>query len=62
MAGAIIRYFDNPGSARDHGRAARQTALQRFSLERMVGDYLSLYDSLLAQGHAPRAHVRASGL
>ena len=31
-------------------------------LERMVGDYLSLYDSLLVRGPAPRAQVRASGL
>ena len=47
MATAILGYFDDPTIGRRHGRAARQVAVQRFSLERMVKDYLSLYDSLL---------------
>ncbi len=47
MATAILGYFDDPTTGRRHGRAARQVAVRRFSLERMVKDYLSLYDSLL---------------
>jgi sugar transferase (PEP-CTERM/EpsH1 system associated) len=47
MASAILGYFDDATIGRRHGRAARQVAVQRFSLERMVKDYLSLYDSLL---------------
>jgi len=47
MATAILGYFDDPTIGRRHGRAARQVAVQRFSLERMVKEYLSLYDSLL---------------
>jgi sugar transferase (PEP-CTERM/EpsH1 system associated) len=62
MTRAVLGYFDDRDAARDHGRAGRKNVVQRFSLERMVGDYLSLYDSLLVQGPAPRAQVRASGL
>jgi len=47
MATAILGYLDDPTLARRHGRAARQVALQRFSLERMVKDYQSLYNGLL---------------
>ena len=62
MTRAVLSYFEDRDGARDHGRTGRQNVVQRFSLERMVGDYLSLYDSLLVQGPAPRAQVRASGL
>jgi len=47
MASAILGYFNDPATARRHGRAARQVAVKRFSLERMVKDYLSLYDGIL---------------
>jgi len=47
MATAILAYFDDPATARRHARAARQAAVDRFSLERMVKDYLSLYSGLL---------------
>ena len=49
MAAAILAYFDDPAMGRRHGRAARQVAVKRFSLERMVEDYVSLYDGLLRQ-------------
>jgi sugar transferase (PEP-CTERM/EpsH1 system associated) len=62
LARANLGYFHDRESARDHGRAARQTTVQRFSLERMVGDYLSLYDSLLVKRRAQPAQVRASGM
>jgi sugar transferase (PEP-CTERM/EpsH1 system associated) len=47
MADAIVACFRDPATARRHGQAARQAAVQRFSLDRMVGDYRSLYDGLL---------------
>ena len=61
MATAILAYFDDPATARQHARAARQAAVQRFSLDRMVRDYLSLYDGLL-RGHrgAPAQAADAS--
>jgi len=61
MAGALFHYYDDPVLARRHGRAGRQLVLQRFSLDRMVSDYLSLYDGLLA-GRKDRAeHARVHG-
>ena len=61
MAGALFDYFDDPALARRHGRAGRQLILQRFSLDRMVSDYLSIYDGLLA-GRKDRAeHARVHG-
>jgi sugar transferase (PEP-CTERM/EpsH1 system associated) len=57
MAAAILGYFDDPTIGRRHGRAARQAAMQRFSLDRMVRDYLSLYDALLSRDVA---HSRGS--
>ncbi len=47
MASAILGYLDDPDVARQHARAARQAAVQRFSLDRMIRDYMSLYDRLL---------------
>ena len=61
MAGALFHYYNDPVLARRHGRAGRQLILQRFSLDRMVSDYLSLYDGLLA-GRKDRAeHARVHG-
>ena len=61
MAGALFHYYNDPVLARRHGRAGRQLILQRFSLDRMVSDYLSLYDDLLA-GRKDRAeHARVHG-
>jgi len=61
MADAIVACFADPATAHRQGRAARQVAMQRFSLDRMVGDYLSLYDGLLAHRNASPAGARASG-
>lgn len=62
MASAIIGYFDDPMTARRHGRAARQAAVQRFSLDRMIRDYLSLYDRLLhRRDGAPARPADATG-
>jgi len=58
---AILAYAREPALARRHGSAARQAALQRFSLERMVERYQQLYEGLLARGHASPAGVAAGG-
>lgn len=63
MALALEGYANDPAMARAHGSAARQTALDRFSLARMVRDYASLYDearSTPARAKAPGArHLTA---
>ncbi len=61
MAGALFHYYDDPVLARRHGRAGRQLVLQRFSLDRMVSDYLSLYDGLLAGRKGRAEHARVHG-
>jgi sugar transferase (PEP-CTERM/EpsH1 system associated) len=62
MASAILAYFDDRATARKHARAARETALQRFSLDRMVRDYLSLYDALRGGANATPATAMRSAL
>jgi len=57
MAQAILRYFDEPATARRHAHAARNAAVQRFSLDGMVSQYRSLYDSLLNCGDAALTRV-----
>ena len=60
MATALLRYCDDPVLARRHGRAGRHLVQQRFSLDRMVADYLSLYDGLVAGRKARQEHVRVN--
>ena len=56
------RLFQPTGAARAaHAAAARQDALERFSLERMVRDYRTLYDGLLARHDAAAAQAGANG-
>lgn len=47
MACALLRYLHEPSRADTQGLEARRTALERFSLERMVAGYLDVYDRLL---------------
>jgi sugar transferase (PEP-CTERM/EpsH1 system associated) len=49
MAHALLRYLREPPRAREQGSAARRSALDRFSLDRMVAGYLDVYDRLLTQ-------------
>ncbi|MEP7183698.1 MAG: TIGR03088 family PEP-CTERM/XrtA system glycosyltransferase [Betaproteobacteria bacterium] len=49
LAREIVRYFDDPVTARRHGRSGRQLVLKHFSLERMVERYHRLYTNLLPQ-------------
>lgn len=48
LAAAMKRYVRERDRARTHGAAGRARALQRFSLDTMVGEYAALYDRLLA--------------
>ena len=61
MVRGIVDYFSDPTLARRHGQAARQAVVQRFSLERMIGDYVSLYDNLLARRTDSPVRAGASG-
>ena len=60
MAAAIMQYFDDPAMARRHGGAARSAVVRRFSLDRMVHEYRTLYDGLRNQRAAPAARAGAS--
>jgi glycosyltransferase involved in cell wall biosynthesis len=46
LAVAICKYLDDPSLRKIHGKAARQRAVDRFSLDRMCAAYASLYNSL----------------
>jgi sugar transferase (PEP-CTERM/EpsH1 system associated) len=47
LATEILRYFDHPQLARRHGRAGRDLAEKRFSIEQMVRRYDELYAQVL---------------
>jgi sugar transferase (PEP-CTERM/EpsH1 system associated) len=52
LAAAILAAFKNQEQSQQRGRAARDAAEKRFSLERMVADYGELYERELARtGH-----------
>lgn len=54
LAREILAYLADPALSRRHGRAGRQIVERRFSLDRMVGDYETLYRRLLvARGLTP---------
>jgi len=46
LAAGILEQWDNVGAARAMACAARQRMLERFSLDRMVRDYVSLYNEV----------------
>ncbi|MBX9965111.1 MAG: TIGR03088 family PEP-CTERM/XrtA system glycosyltransferase [Burkholderiales bacterium] len=48
LAQAMLNYLGDPEAARRDGEAGLETVQRRFSLDRMVADYDSLYASLLA--------------
>jgi sugar transferase (PEP-CTERM/EpsH1 system associated) len=49
MAEAIVHQVKNPESSRAMGRAARDAAVQRFSIAAMAANYQGLYDRLLTR-------------
>lgn len=48
LASLILRLCEDPALARKIGAAARATALQKFSLDRMLDETLAAYDAALA--------------
>jgi glycosyltransferase involved in cell wall biosynthesis len=48
MAAAMAEYLDNPERIRQHGARGRDRCERLFSLERMVRDYLAVYDACLS--------------
>ena len=55
LAHALQGYVENAALRRQHAGAARALVLEEFTLERMVGRYLALYDELLAMRRQPRS-------
>jgi len=47
MAQALNFYLDNPDIMKQHGSASRELCVEKFSLNRMVADYLNVYDQVL---------------
>ncbi|MFN0317027.1 MAG: TIGR03088 family PEP-CTERM/XrtA system glycosyltransferase [Burkholderiales bacterium] len=48
LARAILHYFSDPAVARRHGKTGRRTVETRFALDRMIADYDSMYERLVA--------------
>ena len=55
MASVLLDYFGDRTRARVHGDRGRDRAVERFSLERMVTEYATLYERLLARGDILRS-------
>jgi len=53
LAQAIVGYFVDRSTARRHAKAGRRVVEARFSLARMVLDYVSLYERALAAAGSP---------
>ena len=47
MAEAFKQYLDNPNLLASHGKAGRARCESTFSLNRMITDYMNIYDRLL---------------
>jgi glycosyltransferase involved in cell wall biosynthesis len=56
FASAIARLVAHPDEADGLGRAARETAIKRFSANRMVEETLRLYEHLVAVGSGLNSH------
>ncbi len=50
MAHAVSEYVQSPEMRAAHGRAARIKVEREFSINRMVEDYLAVYDEVLSRG------------
>ena len=53
LAEAILGYYVDRGTARRHAKAAQRDVASRFSLARMVADYVSMYETALAAVGSP---------
>jgi len=54
MAFAIAEYHQHPELLRQHGKAGRERALDTFSLQRMIKQYMSVYDDALSNNKLPK--------
>lgn len=52
MSAAIRRYIDDPQMSRLHGSEGRRRALERFSMDAMLEQYLAVYDSLVSEAQS----------
>lgn len=62
LAQGMLAYYHDHATARRHAKAARRAVEQRFSLGRMVVDYVAVYERALATVGAaldPEGHPRA---
>jgi hypothetical protein len=55
MAEQIAAYADDRARLAAEGRAAREIAVRRYSMQAMVEGYLALYDRLVAERKGLRA-------
>jgi sugar transferase (PEP-CTERM/EpsH1 system associated) len=51
MAESIARYLTQPEMMQRHGRVGRKRVEACFSMDKMVQDYLAVYDAVLAEKH-----------
>jgi glycosyltransferase involved in cell wall biosynthesis len=49
LTGALVRYCEQPQLCAAHGAAGRRRVVERFSLDAMVGQYVALYQRLIAR-------------
>ena len=49
MANVLAEYLDNPGQIRRHGEEGLRRVLDQFSLDRMVCQYMAVYDECLQE-------------
>jgi glycosyltransferase involved in cell wall biosynthesis len=53
LARAMLGYYGDRGTARRHARAGYRVVEARFSLTRMVSDYVNVYERALAAAGSP---------
>ena len=53
LANAMLGYYADRGTARRHAKAAQRVVVSRFSLARMVSDYVNLYETALSAAGSP---------
>ena len=53
LAQAMLAYYNDRSTARRHAKAALRVVLDRYSLTRMVSDYVEVYERALAAVGSP---------
>lgn len=61
LAHAMLAYYHDHALARRHGKAARRVVEEQFSLDRMVADYVSVYERALSRPDAAPTPEGKSG-